>query len=330
MLTPFNRPVQGQPHFAGGRQLAQRLGQDGIGQAVRGQPLVVQQAREALDRRFLVAQAPGQLGLAAGLFLNDRPHKGGDPFELMPMCPGKHLRDILSRRVVSESWCVIPQVSHEWTLVATRLLVKCPDIRDWGYLTHVWLTFYEFKEVSLVFLFHPECLTGLNVDQIEKYLQASPNQLYGMFEMMAKRINEENPKGYPGRFTACLENEKLQIGGRPVAGIEFSAAIALRKQELKIPSVVAYDAPGVIATERGAFIEKVELGEFEITSSSNNVLVTLDLSPVEIPPNWKFHGVDFDFNRVVTIQGFEIIGPLKMQILLREVYISLAPRCQVS
>ena len=42
------------------------------------------------------------------------------------------------------------------------------EIASWGHLTHVGLTFYEFKEVSLTFLFRPE--DGLSVDQIEKYL----------------------------------------------------------------------------------------------------------------------------------------------------------------
>src|SRR5713101_9122684 len=59
------------------------------------QPLVRQQAREAFDRRLLIAQAAGQLGLVAGLFLNDRVHKDRNPFELLPMCPGQHGRDLL-------------------------------------------------------------------------------------------------------------------------------------------------------------------------------------------------------------------------------------------
>src|SRR5216684_8693481 len=59
------------------------------------QPLVMQQARQAFDRRFLVPQAAGQLRLVTALFLNDRAPKGGDPFELMPRCPRQYVRAIL-------------------------------------------------------------------------------------------------------------------------------------------------------------------------------------------------------------------------------------------
>src|SRR5262249_9398473 len=73
----------------------QRLGQHGIGQPLGRQPLIMQQAREAFDGGFLIAQAAGQRGLIPGLFLNDRVHESGDPFELVAMCPGEHIRDIL-------------------------------------------------------------------------------------------------------------------------------------------------------------------------------------------------------------------------------------------
>src|SRR6266478_3970444 len=65
--------------------------------AVGGQPRVVQQAREALERRLLITQTADQLGLDTGLFVNDCVHKGRNPFELMPMCPREHVRDILGK-----------------------------------------------------------------------------------------------------------------------------------------------------------------------------------------------------------------------------------------
>src|SRR5262249_39821415 len=97
MLAPLHRPIQSHAHSAFRRQLPQRLDQHGGGQAMGGQPRVVQQAREAFERGLLIAQAAGQLGLVPGLFLNDRVHKGSNPFELVAMCPGEHVRDILSK-----------------------------------------------------------------------------------------------------------------------------------------------------------------------------------------------------------------------------------------
>src|SRR5713101_5337867 len=76
----------------------------------------MQQARQAFDRRFLVPQAAGQLRLVTALFLNDRVHKGRNPFELMPMCPGEHCRAILleasSPRVLG---CHNPRLSRVCT-----------------------------------------------------------------------------------------------------------------------------------------------------------------------------------------------------------------------
>src|SRR5712691_12569429 len=116
MLGPFNRPIHGQAYFAYGRQLPQGLRQHRLGQVMGSQPLVMQQAREAFERRLLIAQAAGQLSLVAGLFVNDRTHKGRNPFELMPMCPGEHFRDILleasSPRVLG---CHKPRLSRVHT-----------------------------------------------------------------------------------------------------------------------------------------------------------------------------------------------------------------------
>lgn len=95
MLPPFQRPVDGQAHFPRCGQLLQGLGQNRIGQAVRLQPWIMQQARQAFDRSFLIPLAAGQFRLVARLFLQDRAHKGRDPFPLMPMCPGQHFCDIV-------------------------------------------------------------------------------------------------------------------------------------------------------------------------------------------------------------------------------------------
>ncbi len=57
MLRPFIRPVHGQAQFSLWRQLSQRLRQHRIRQALGSQPLVMQQARQAFERRLLIAQA---------------------------------------------------------------------------------------------------------------------------------------------------------------------------------------------------------------------------------------------------------------------------------
>ncbi|MEK7407716.1 MAG: restriction endonuclease [Acidobacteriota bacterium] len=199
------------------------------------------------------------------------------------------------------------------------------EISSWGHLARVSLTFYEFTHVGLVFRFDPHHLTGLTVDQIEEDLRGSPSKLYGIFELVADTIDTENPQGSPCRFTGDIGKEGLHVAARPVARIGFSANVARREREITIPSVVAYDAPGTLGTERQAFVQRVDLGDFEITSSSNDVLVTLDLSPVKAPPRCKFHSVNIEFDRNVRMRGLEIVGPLPFRIELQDLLIRLAP-----
>lgn len=198
------------------------------------------------------------------------------------------------------------------------------EISSWGHLTQIWLTFFEFTEVSLIFRFRQEHLDSVTIAQIEQYLHAESDAIYGIFEIATEKINENNPKRYPGKLNAKLRDEKLVIDGKPVAALDFSANLSILKQKLRIPSVVAYAAPKVEPTMRGAYVEKVDLGESEITQCSNDVLVILDLSKIQIPPNCKFHAVEFDFQRIVTMHGLEIIGLPKMQIPLNELFLRVS------
>jgi hypothetical protein len=197
------------------------------------------------------------------------------------------------------------------------------EISSWGHLTRVWLTFYEFTQVGFVFRFDSNHLKGLTVDQIEEDLRDAPGRLYGIFDVVAAKI-DENPQGLPYRFTGEVGEDGLNVAARPVSRIGVSANVVRRRTDLTIASVVAYDAPRTTATERQAFIQGVALGDFEITSSSNDVLITVDLSPVEAPPGCKFHSVDLEFDRIVKMRGLEIIGMPRFRIQLQDVRIRIA------
>jgi hypothetical protein len=85
------------------RELDKRLQEDGSRQVPGLQPFVVEQPRQALGRCLLIPKAAGQLGLTAGLLVNNGLHKIPDGFALMAMCPGQHIHNIIietsSRRV---------------------------------------------------------------------------------------------------------------------------------------------------------------------------------------------------------------------------------------
>jgi hypothetical protein len=88
-----------------GRELEEGMQEPRIGQMPWLQALIVQQARQPLRRGFLIAKAARQLGLAAGLLVDNGLHKVPNGFALMAMCPGQHILDIMvqtsSRRVLS-------------------------------------------------------------------------------------------------------------------------------------------------------------------------------------------------------------------------------------
>ena len=125
-------------------------------------------------------------------------------------------------------------------------------------------------------------------------------------------------------FDAEGGKDGLIIAERPVKHIEFHGNILRRDIAVRIPPVVAYDAPGVLGIARQAFVDKVDLGQFEITSSSDDVLVAIDLSPVKAPVGAKFHSVNLEFDRVVRMRAYEIIGLPSFRIQLRDVLLRIA------
>ncbi len=200
------------------------------------------------------------------------------------------------------------------------------EIAAWGHLTRVSLTFHEFRDVALTFRFSWDQLVGLNADQVEESLRAEPGQLYGVFDLVAKQVEEANPpRGMACVLDAEFGKEGLRIADRPVMRVEFHGSILRRETAVRIPSVVAYDAPLVQGVDREAFVERVDLGDFEITSSSNDVFALVDLSAVEAPIGAKFYSVNLEFDRVVRMRGCEVIAPPKFRIQLRDLLLRLRP-----
>jgi hypothetical protein len=89
-----------------------------------------------------------------------------------------------------------------------------------------------------------------------------------------------------------------------------------------------HNADGLLAepgVDRQAFVEKVDLGDFEIASSANDVIALVDLSAVEAPICAKLYSVNLEFDRVVRMRGLEIITPPKFRIELRDVLLRIRP-----
>ena len=95
MLIIFGRPINRDPYFARAWQPFERLPAKPFGEIPGIQALVMNEAGQAFDRRFLIALRAGEFGLIAGLFFKDRRDKGRDGFDLMAVRPRQQLFDIV-------------------------------------------------------------------------------------------------------------------------------------------------------------------------------------------------------------------------------------------
>ena len=87
VLMRLASPVTSKTHASGAGQWAERLAAKPLGEVLRLEPFVVQQARPAFHRGFLVALGARKCCLAASLLVNDRGHECRDRFALMAVCP---------------------------------------------------------------------------------------------------------------------------------------------------------------------------------------------------------------------------------------------------
>ena len=188
------------------------------------------------------------------------------------------------------------------------------EIREWGRKTQVALVFYEFRDVELTFFFDCEDAGKVGPDDIEREMRSMGDVYYCIFENTATEIERGNPDLRPCRFEALVSREDMKISGVGVAAIQFEADFRTVEQELRVPTVKVYGAPGIEALRRNAFVEVVELGEFEITQCGDEVNCVIDLSAINTPLNCLFRGGKYDFTRTVTMHSFTIVGNPKWQI----------------
>lgn len=197
------------------------------------------------------------------------------------------------------------------------------EIRQWGNKTRIWITFYEYSKVDVVFVFSKLIEANIRLDDIKSYLSKNTDKFYSFFDAVAKAIDENKLATQSSTVSATIIPEGMSINGFTPKSVLFKAKIRVRKRQLQTPSVVVYDNPKIGALERNVFVETVELGEFEITQSSNRVMVTLDLSTLQIPPNCQLRFVTFDFQRIVTMTGMRVLPLPQLRIPIQQILIGI-------
>lgn len=174
--------------------------------------------------------------------------------------------------------------AHGILLRTLRSLTE-EEITRWGKKTKILLVFYEYTNVELDFVFDQRYRNVITVDLIGEDLQAGA-KLYRTFEIVADALEKENPRvRKPCSFKAALDVvEDFRISEYPLRKLVVSASVRSFTQEVNIPSVYIYDSPGTSLQANSVVVEKVDLGDFEIAHSSNNVSIAVDRTLGRVGP----------------------------------------------
>jgi hypothetical protein len=197
------------------------------------------------------------------------------------------------------------------------------EIQAWGFSTRVSLTFFEYQNVDITLRIIPTEKTRPTIADVVSDLKKTET-LYRIFDIASNALDDRGLLGKRRHFRCDLKVEGLSVCGANIDQIEFASYISKIIHEVTIPSIVAYDAPDVETTERSVHIEKVALGDFEITQSSDRVFVAADLTPIKCPPNSQFKYIEFHFGRDVSIESFELLGLPKFEIPIQKIKLRLS------
>lgn len=198
------------------------------------------------------------------------------------------------------------------------------EICAWGASTKIILTFLEFQAVRLTVLLATTEATP-PLERVLAQLRESP-VLFHVFTKTSDWLDQNGVSENSTNFSMnCLVSD-VSFDGVTVDGFEVKGAARRITKTLEIASVVAYDAPDVKTSERGVLIEKVPLGDFEITHSRNNVCIAADLGAIVCPPNCIFMYFGTSFSRQVSIRSFEVLRPPPFGIRLDAIEVATVVR----
>lgn len=181
------------------------------------------------------------------------------------------------------------------------------EVKHWGCATRVSVSYMEYLWIELDFGI-PESQWG-KITRAHISPQIVQGLIYPVLNEVANRVAEMKlPPSATATAEARLEPGNLLVGEVLVPEVVATVKAKHILKELNLASVVAYDAPLTEAVDREAFIESLDNGLFEITQSSNQVIVDADFSSVDIPPNTQFYGATMDFGRIVKMRALRPLG----------------------
>ena len=189
------------------------------------------------------------------------------------------------------------------------------EILSWGKSTTVNLVFYEFQNVTLTFKVPVDHIGPSFVNELYRLIENGTISLSDLYNTVANKIESKDLKEKIASIKADLNLKKeIIVETVLLRELVFEAELVLRFKEIPVPSVCIYGSPDDTALKRNVAVEKVELGDFEITQAGDEVTVALDLSTVESPPNCIFRMVDLEFSRTVHIKDAVLLGRPKIHL----------------
>lgn len=214
--------------------------------------------------------------------------------------------------------------AHAFGIILRNLLTLTEEeIAAWGRVSKVSLTFYEYAAVQLLFWVRNQVLPVNIVDEIHEFFTQNPREFYGVFEKVSEILDEQRP--LPPAIMADIGfNKSWSVEGCVIEGVSFQANVRTVNREIATPAVVLYDAPEKGKSEREVSVEMTELENFEITKSSNNVMIAIDLSGVQTPRNCHFRFVNIHHDRPMS-GGFILLGLHKFGVALENVVVGVRP-----
>jgi hypothetical protein len=193
-----------------------------------------------------------------------------------------------------------------------------------GAATKITLTFFEYQSMHIQVLLATKAVVP-PLDRVLAQLRES-QVLFHVFTKVSDWLDQKRISKNLTNFNMTCKVSDVKIDDAIVDGFEMKGAVRRITQMLEIPSVVAYDAPDVKASEREVLIEKVPLGDFEITHSHNNVCIAADLGAIVCPPNCMFMYFGTSFSRSVSIKSLEVLRPPPFGIRMDEVKFAVGVR----
>jgi hypothetical protein len=188
------------------------------------------------------------------------------------------------------------------------------EVESWGCSIAMTVYYYEYKDLQLSLLFHPESIARLDFER----LSAEFKNYHGRQTLFNAATDLVDTKKLltvdKGHREAVKFSIRMKLGGfmlsdEPVVEVEFSGLARLVEQELTAPALLAYRNPSQDAKDTSVVMQKTSIGETgTIVHNSYKMATILDLSKLEMPPNSQFRYFRTAANKDLDMDSFELLG----------------------